>query len=257
MASTPRALEGWFALVAALAATGCLGFTPLAITAPAWVKNALTLGRSDQMHSIPATARFSTDEGGWFILDRSHRPALLRFESDPDVVWVVSPSRGPRGDILFKDDVGDVLLRVTKLGGVTVFTDRRPTGAAATLEGKAQPIHALPVGLSTLFQRMALASARCTRVTHHLVAFDAPDADARSAPALASAAILSMNAVVSAAGHAQGRATETHLGRVMLIRGPRSGATLQRGTLTIVVNPGDGFSGLPSSARIAQVIEAP
>ncbi|HWD67641.1 MAG TPA: DUF4908 domain-containing protein [Caulobacteraceae bacterium] len=257
MASTPRALEGWFALAAALAATGSMGFAPLTIAAPAWVKNALSLGRSDQMHNIPLTARFSADEGGWFILDRSHKPALLRFEDDADEVWVVSPSRGPRGDILFKDDVGDVLLRITKLGGVTVFTAHRPMGAAATLEGRAQPIHTLPVGLSTLFQRMALASARCTRTAHHLVMFDAPEADAHSAPALAAAAILAMNGVVAAAGHAQGKATETHLGKVMLIRGPRSGATLQRGVLTIVVNPGDGFSGLPSSARIAQVIEAP
>jgi hypothetical protein len=257
MASTPRALEGWYALAAALAATGCLGFAPLTIEAPAWVKNALSLGRSDQMHNIPLTARFSTDEGGWFILDRSHKPALLRFEDDPDEVWVVSPSRGPRGDILFKDDVEDVLLRITKLGGVTVFTARRPMGAAATLEGKAQPIHTVPAGLSTLFQRMALASARCTRTTHHLVAFDAPDADAHSAPALASAAITAMNGVVAASGHPQGKAAEAHLGRVLLVHGPRSGATLQRGVLTIVVSPGDGFSGLPSSARIAQAIEAP
>ncbi|HEY1414574.1 MAG TPA: DUF4908 domain-containing protein [Caulobacteraceae bacterium] len=257
MASTPRALEGWSALAAALAATGCLGFAPLAITAPAWVKNALSLGRSDQMHSIPPTARFSTDEGSWFILDRSQKPALLRFEDDADVVWVVSPSRGPRGDILFKDDVGDVLIRVTKLGGVTVFTAHRPMGAAATLEGKAQPIHTLPVGLSTLYQRMVVASTRCTRATHHLVAFEAPEADAHSAPALASAAILAMEGVVVAAGHAQGKSAVAHLGRVVLIRGPRSGASLQHGVLTIEVSPGDGFSGIPSSARIVQVIEAP
>ena len=120
-------------LAAGLAAAGCLGFAPLGIAAPAWMKSALNLGHSDQMRNIPATARFSTDEGGWFILDRSQKPALLRFDDDPDEVWVISPSRGPRGDMLFKDDVGDVLLRVTKFGGVTVFTPRRPTGAAATM----------------------------------------------------------------------------------------------------------------------------
>lgn len=257
MASTSRAFEGWSALAGALAAAGCLGFAPTANAAPAWVKNALTLGRNDQMHNIPVTARFSTDEGGWFILDRSQKPALLRFDDDPDEVWVVSPSRGPRDDVLFKDDVGDVLLRVTKLGGVTVFTARRPMGAAATLEGKAQPIHTLPIGLATLYQRMVLASTRCTHTAHHLVAFDAPDADARSAAAIAEAAILAMNAIVDAAGQPQGRAAEAHLGRVLLISGAKSGAWMQRGVLIVQVSPGDGFSGHPSSARIAQAIVGP
>lgn len=257
MAPTPRALEGWIALAAVLTAAGCMGFAPLAIPAPDWVKNALTLGRNDQLHNIPATARFSTDDGGWFILDRSQKPAVLRFDEDPDEVWVVSPSRGPRGDILFKDDVGDVLLRVTKLGGVTVFTIRRPIGAAATLDGKAQPIHVLPMGLSGLYQRMVLATVHCTHTAHHLVAFEAPDADARSAAALAEAAILAMDAVAAAAGRPQGRAAEVHLVRVLLIHGAKPGASLQHGVLTIQVSPGQGFSGHPSSARIAQVIAGP
>jgi hypothetical protein len=111
--------------------------------------------------------------------------------------------------------------------------------------------------LSTLYQRMILASSRCTRATHHLVAFEAPEADAHSAPALAAAAILAMDGVVAAAGRAQGKAAEAHLARVVLIHGPRSGASLQHGVLTIEVSPGDGFSGIPSSARIVQVIEAP
>jgi hypothetical protein len=257
MASTPRAYEGWSALAAALAAAGCLGFAPLAIPAPDWVKNALAMGRNDQMHGIPITARFSTDEGGWFILDRSHKPALLRFDDDPDEVWVVSPSRGPRGDILFKDDVGDVLLRVTKLGGVTLFTGSRPMGAAATLEGKASPLRPLPIGLTTLYQRMVLASARSSHTCHHLVSFEAPEADARSAGAIGEAAILAMNAIASAASQPEGRTALTHLMKVLVVHGSRTGAWMQHGVLVIQVNPGDGFSGHPSSARLIQVIAGP
>lgn len=257
MASTPRALDGWSALAAALAAAGCLGFAPLAIPAPDWVKNALAMGRNDQMHGIPVTARFSTDEGGWFILDRSQKPALLRCDDDPDEIWVVSPSRGPRGDILFKDDVGDVLLRVTKFGGVTLFTASRPMGVAATLEGKASPLRPMPMGLSGLYQRMVLASGHSTRAAHHLVAFEAPDADAHSAAAIADAAILAMNAIVAAASQPQGRTAITHLTKVLLLHGSRNGAWMQHGVLIIQVNPGDGFSGHPSSARLIQVIAGP
>jgi hypothetical protein len=256
MATTPRGLEGWSAF-AALAAAGCMGFSPLAISAPAWVRNALSLGRNDQMHDVPVSARFSTDEGDWFILDRSQKPTLLRFGDDPDEVWVVSPSRGPRGDILYKDDVGDVLLRVTKLGGVTVFTAHRPMGAAATLDGRSQPIHVLPIGVSGLYQRMILASARCTHAARHLVAFEAPDADSRSAVELAEAAILAMNAIVTIAARPQGRTAVAHVGRVMLLRGSRPGVWLKNGVLTVQVAPVEGFSGHPSSAKIIQTITTP
>ena len=255
MATTPRALDGWSAL-AALAAAGCMGLSPMAINAPAWVRNALNLGRNDQMHDVPVSARFSTDEGDWFVLDRSQKPTLLRFGYDPDEVWVVSPSRGPRGDILYKDDIGDVLLRVTKFGGVTVFTSRRPMGAAATLDGRSQPIHVLPIGVAGLYQRMILASARCTRAVHHLVAFDASDADSRSAAELAEAAILAMNAILTVAARPQGRSAVARIGRVMLLRGAKPDVWLRQGVLSVQVTPGAVFSGHPSSARIIQAIDA-
>lgn len=257
MASTPRAFEGWSALAAALAAAGCLGFASLAIPAPDWVKSALAMGRNDQMHSIPSTARFSTDDGGWFILDRSQKPNLLRCNDDPDEIWVVSPSRGPRGDILFKDDIGDVLLRVTKFGGVTLFTASQPMGVAATLEGKAAPLHPMPMGLGGLYQRMVLASRGSTHAAHHLVEFEAPEADAHSAAAIADAALLAMNAIVAASSQAQGRAAIAHLTKVLLLHGSRNGAWMQHGVLIIQINPGDGYSGHPSSARLTQVISGP
>ncbi|HEY7853015.1 MAG TPA: DUF4908 domain-containing protein, partial [Caulobacteraceae bacterium] len=93
MASTPRALIGWKTLAAAIIAAGSLGAPAQA--APEWVKNALSLGHDDQLHSTPTVARFNIQEGGAFILDRSHHPALLKFEDDPEI-WALEPSRGPR-----------------------------------------------------------------------------------------------------------------------------------------------------------------
>ncbi|MGH7023215.1 MAG: DUF4908 domain-containing protein [Caulobacteraceae bacterium] len=237
----------------ALAAAGCMGFTTFSIT-PAWVRNALTLGRSDQLHNIPTSARFTVDEGGRFILDRTHHPALLKFDDSPEV-WSVTPSRGPRGDILFKDDVGDILIRVTKLGGVTVFTSRRPAGSAATLLGRVAPLSFAPIGPTVLYQRMILASSRCSRATHHLVAFDAPDADAKSAGILFDTAWLAMDAIVSMSSHPSGRAAALRVDKVVLTMAGKPGVWLRRGVLTIAVNPGDALSGHPSSARIAQAIE--
>jgi hypothetical protein len=223
---------------------------------PAWVKNALSLGREDQLHAVPQVARFSIDEGGEFVLDRSHHPSLLKFDDDPEV-WVVSPSRGPRGDILFKDDIGDILLRVTKLGGVTAFTSHRPMGAAATLDGTASPLRLSPVGPTALFQRLYLASVRCGHIARHQVGFDAPDSDAKSAPLIADAALSVIDAFVGLAGNSEGRLAIGRVAKVLLIVGPTPSAWMRHSVLIVAVTPNDGLSGHPSSARIAQVIEEP
>jgi len=253
MASTPRAVIGWKAFAAALAAAGCMGFSNFALPAPAWVKNALSLGRADQLHATPKVAKFLIDGGGAFVLDRSHNPALLKFEDGPEV-WVVVPSRGPRGDILFKDDVGDILLRATKLGGMTAFTSRRPSGSAATLAGATSPLRLAPLGPAALYQRMVFASGRCTHASHHLVGFEAPDADPKSAALIADTAWLAMDAIVSLAGRSKG---SIHVSKVILVSGAKPAVWVQHAVLVISVAPNQGLSGHPSSARIARVIEGP
>jgi hypothetical protein len=255
MAVPPRIVLGLRALALAAGAVGCMGAAGISFT-PAWVKNALSLGREDQLHGAPQVARFSIDEGGEFVLDRSHHPFLLKFDDDPEV-WVVSPSRGPRGDILFKDDIGDILLRVTKLGGVTAFTSRRPMGSAATLDGSASPLHLTPIGPTALFQRLIIASVRCGHVSRHSVSFDALEADAKSAPLMADAALSVIDAFVGLAGTAEGRLALGRVARVQLIVGPTPQAWMRHAVLIVAVTPNDGLSGHPSSARLAQVIEGP
>jgi hypothetical protein len=255
MATTPRALIGWEAFAAALAAAGCMGLSALPLSAPTWVKNALS-GGGDQLHATPTVARFVIDEGGAFVLDRSHRPALLKFDDSAEI-WVLVPSRGPRGDVLFKDDVGDTLLRATKLGGMTVFTSRRPQGSAAALVGATSPLHMSSIGPGALYQRMIQASIRCTHLTRHLVGFEAPDADAKSAAIIADTASLAVDAVVSVDSQPGGRTVVSRIGKVVVAKGPKPSVSLQRSVLVIYVTPDQGLAGHPSSARIAQAIERP
>lgn len=256
MASTPRAFKRWKAFAAAVAAAGCMGLTTLPIAAPAWVRSALSLGDGDQLHSTPKVARFVIDEGGAFVLDRSQRPTVLKFDDSAEI-WVLTQSRGPRGDILFKDDVGDTLLRATKLGGMTVFTSRRPQGSAAALVGSTSPLRLTYTGPGALYQRMIQASIRCTRVTRHLVGFEAPDADAKSAALIADAASLAVDAVASVSTQASGRAAANRIGKVIVAKGPKPMAWVSRGILIIYVTPSQGLAGHPSSAKIAQAIERP
>lgn len=251
MAHTPRATLGWLGIAAVLAATSAPAGLP--INTPAWVRNALSLGRSDDLHGVPNIARFVMDEGGGFVLDRSHHPAMLKFDDAPEV-WALTSSRGPRGDVLFKDDVGDVLLRATKFGGVTVFTARRPAGAAASLVGSTSPLRLIQMGPGGLYQHMVQASVRCSRATRHLVGFEAPDADARSAPLIADTASLAADTLSILWGRPADRARVSRVGKVIIARSGKLNAYVTRGALVLWVNPGAGLAGHPSSARIAKAV---
>ena len=44
---------------------------------------------------------------------------------------MLQPQPAPRGDVIYKNDLGEPVLRATRLGGVTVFTDHGPAGSAA------------------------------------------------------------------------------------------------------------------------------
>jgi hypothetical protein len=244
------------AFAAALAAVGCMGLSALPLSTPTWVRNAFSVGGADQLHATPSVARFVIDEGGAFVLDRSHRPPLLKFDDSLEV-WVLSPSRGPRGDVLYKDDVGDTLLRATKVGGMTVFTSRRPQGSAAALVGATSPLKMANLGPGALYQRMIQASIRATRQTRHLVGFEAPDADPNSSALIADTAALAAEAIVDVAARPSGRAAANRISKVVLAKGSRPSVGMQHGVLVIYVTPAQGLAGHPSSAKIAEAIEHP
>ena len=254
MASTPRAFISWKAMAAALAAAVCMAAPGSSLPEPAWVRNALSLGRAEQLHRLPLVARFNIQEGGAFVLDRSHHPALLKFDDNPEV-WALTQSRGPRGDIMFKDDVGDIILRATRLGGVTVFTSRDPEGSAAALVGTGRAPQLTPIGPQGLYQRLVVGSARCSHATRRLVGFEAPDVDAKSAAVIADAAEVTVVAVIAVQEQAVRRVAMRRLSRVVFTKGATPDVVFRGGVLNIIVAPPEGLAGYPSSQRIARAIE--
>ena len=204
----------------------------------------------------PDVARYSTEIGRSFVLDRPERgPALLRFEASPEV-WVLQAHAGPRGDVIYKDDLGQPVLRATRLGGLTLFTSERPGGVAAAMAGVAAGLRAPPVlGSAALFQAMAQASARASRAAGRLVSFEALDLTPGSEPVFADAANCAAQAFVSLDRQGPGgRALAERFARVNFLNGRAPSADAAGPVLTVVVTPGLGFAGRPSSGRIALVM---
>ena len=198
----------------------------------------------------PLTARYQMDEGGAFVFDRSTVKPLLKFDDDPEI-WALQPAPGPRGDVIYRNDVGDPMVRATRLGGMTVFTPKRPDGSAAAFESASPPLRIPSLSPAGLFRIFYLATLRASRAAGHQIAFETlQDADPVSAAPVADAATVASEALVGIASLPGGKAGLGHVTDVVVAQGPKPGAALQKGVLTVTIVSSQGVFGRPSSRRI-------
>ena len=205
---------------------------------------------------MPPVARFRADNGDGFVLQRFGSNAYLKFESSPEV-WALNGVGGARGDTIFRNDVGEPVLRMTRLGGFTLFTGDQPDGLAVSLAGAAGPLKTPgPIGPSALFQALAASSARASRAAQHLISFVVvPDATPKTDWLFADAAVNCAEAFVRLAQQgADGRSLASRFGRVEFLAGGSVQAMAASGVVRITVAPGKGFAGRPSSQRILLLI---
>jgi hypothetical protein len=196
----------------------------------------------------PPVARYISEDGDVFTLDRTQSRPLLKFDNSVEV-WALQPQPAPRGDVIYKNDLGEPVLRATRLGGVTLFTDQRPGGTAAAMAGVGVPLKLAVLGPQALFEKLAQASLRASRVARHGILFDAEATPASSA-VIADAAMVASVAVIRLSEKPEGRSVLARLRRVFLIEGRKSNAQMDQGTMRITVAPQQGLAGRPSSERI-------
>ena len=216
------------------------------------LRDSLFKGRGGDPTAAPL-ARYVSEQGRIFTLDRTQPVPMLKFEDSPEV-WVLLPSPAPRGDVIYKNDLGEPMLRATRLGGFTLFTDTRPNGEAVSLAGAGAPLRLPPMSPQALADRMLQASYRSGRAARHAITFQA-EASPASAALMGDAAVMVTLALYRLAEKAGGRP----VGRFSLVlfeEGRKPAATLTDNVLRIVVAPAQGLAGRPSSKRIMKAAAA-
>lgn len=201
--------------------------------------------------ALPPVGRYVADSGEGFILDRSGRHPLLRFERR-DETWVLRPSAAPRGDVIYRNDAGEQVLRVTPSGGVTVYTPRAPGGSPASFTGAGQSLTPPTLGPILLFRLMAQRSAMVSEVVGRLVEVNL-DGD-QSESLCVEALVVSTEAVIRIARSPTARQYVSDLRSITIVEGERADVTYSRGRLTVTVDPAEGMAGRPSSARVIRAI---
>jgi hypothetical protein len=96
----------------------------------------------------PLIAHYASDFGAGFVLDRSSELPKLKFDGTDEILvlrW--QPAAG--GDRLLIRDDGEIVLRLSGLGGITLFTPENRRGFPVAPNGPAQPLvaQAPPIGV--------------------------------------------------------------------------------------------------------------
>jgi hypothetical protein len=204
--------------------------------------------------NLPPTGRYVSEQGVSFVLDRtSGRRPLLRFDGRTET-WALRPSPAPRGDIIYRTDAGDQVLRITADGGMTLYTVQEPRGTPVSAVGPAEPLRPDPIGPAELSRLLIRQSGLATRALGRTVLMEAPDVLPGSEALVADTASVAVDAVARVARAENLRGRATRLRRILIVNGDRPDVRLLAGTLRITIQPTMGAAGRPSSALILQAV---
>lgn len=245
-------LGGWFAPPPALAASAEFRLVLIVTVAQdgSLRDRLFGGGRRDE---APAVARFTSEGGPSFILDQSGPRPLLRFEGSREI-WALRPTAGVRGDVYYRNDVGEVVLRATRLGGVTLYTHDAPGGLPCAPETVAQPLRLPDHDVGSLFRHLLREAARGGQAMRGELEIRARDVDPDTDDVFGDAATVAVDGIVRMSRTQLGRERLTNLGLILIVEGPGPDARRDGNTLVITIAPRLGPAGRPSSARIIRAL---
>lgn len=199
----------------------------------------------------PPSGRYVSESGEAFIFDGTGALPLFRFERRTET-WVLRPTPAPRGDVIYRNDAGAQILRVTHGGGVTLYTVRAPNGSPATLTGGAEPLTLPTLGPIRLFSLMNQRGSLVSQALGRLVVINLTGE--QSEALMVDALVVTTDAVIRMARSPTYRTQLADLRSITFVEGGRASVTFQRGDLRVVVNPAQSLAGRPSSSSIIRAV---
>jgi len=207
-------------------------------------------------------AHFVSARGAGFVLDQSQASPLLRFDGDDEVFQLTAKS-GANGDITFRNDVGEPVLKATRLGGMILFSGTHAdVGDPAAVTGQAPAFALDHLTLAELWLQMAKSQLRVSRACDHRIDISADkDHVDEGIPndtiinLFAESVSVTTDALVQIASQTDSRHALDKLHEVYLIEGRPPSAHIDNGVLIIKLDPSRGtWGGHPSSKRIMNVV---
>jgi hypothetical protein len=183
-------------------------------------------------------------------------------EAYAEEVFLATGARGPRGDIIYKGETGEVLLRIMSYGGATVFWPGRANGeAAAKSYGDDANLRLPPATRADALRRADLASARLSALTGARMAFElgaaAPIEGAGDDAVLADAIMRVVAGMAEVARDQTGAGVVAErINQVTFKAGGPPHLSLDGKVLKVIYDPALDAAGRPSSRAVKEFLES-
>lgn len=208
-----------------------------------------------------------------FLIETRTRTARVKFLCGPDdqrldctldetapapEIYLLTVTRGPRGDSIYKNADGETLVRIASYGGATVHWPGDNAGSAASKSFGDDHAVALPaVGYEAAERRAKAATAIISALTGSPIIFDlaapTPQADAS---VLADAVMRTAIGVRAVAGDPSGaRILGDRIARVLFESGTAPDARFEDNALIIEYVPDQDIAGRLSSRAVERFLE--
>ena len=250
MDNTPRILVPLLRGCAALALAG-LAWTGAALAEDPAAK-VLSEAYKGPGQNLPVARFDAARSGRAFIIDQSHQGMMLFRYVRSREVFVLRRVPGPRGDLMLKNDLGAVMVRISRVGGPVLFPGRGSQGIPAWPVGAGEPLGPQSVNLENLRQGLSQIADDLAGVLQHNVTISANGASAASAWVYLYTA-LNVRAAIARLVHKPDRKGR-RLPPIQTIRLSNAKAqdrSLHAGIVHITLAAAQGFAGRPSSLRLA------
>lgn len=193
--------------------------------------------------------------------DGDRRMDCVIDDSTPaEEIHLLTATRAPRGDIIWRDKSGEALLRVAAYGGATVFWPGDPRGHAASKSfGEDPPLTLQFATIEIARHRAHRATALISAQVGKPILFDigdpGPDAE-DGASVLADAVARAAKGIGRVANDPTGaRIIGARVKRVEFLPGTPPSVSYAGGVLGVRYDPGADAAGRPSSSEIARILE--
>lgn len=265
LAGAAQARRRTFGLALGLALGSALGLglaaTPGAAAQESLLRQALVGERAE------TKARYAVETGRrTFVLEPAGEGALMRFDGAFEV-FALTASPGPRGDTIYRLDTGEEFVRLTGLGGATLFPRERREGvpatrlptatagvAAAPSRGlSAPPAFALPASDAPALAR-AVEDLSATFLEYGAGAVNvwvSPEGERHPAPMTDAVKVTEIGVTQTLRATAR---TAADIDAVKFEVGSGPAAKRQGVALIVVVDPHAGYFGRPSSFAVANAM---
>lgn len=183
---------------------------------------------------------------------------------DPGVnaaeIYLLEATRAPRGDVVYRNADGDVLLRIASYGGATVFWPGDPEGRAASKSFGDNPrLDLIYTDFAAAERRSRMATAMLSAKTGAPIVFDlgaGQTEEGANEAVLADAVVTVVKGLTLVSRDPTGaRVIASRVKRVLFAPAPGPGVSLRGSTLHVGYQPVAGLEGRPSSAAVARYLE--